>query len=53
MKTADVLDFWLAPAAKAVSAQGADEHVNERTCVRERARAGGNAAMARMGEWAP
>jgi len=32
------------------AAQGANEHVSERTAVRERARAGGNAAMCRMGE---
>jgi len=52
MKTAHLLEFVPATAAKAVSAQGADEHVRERTCVRERARTGGNEAMARMGEWA-
>ena len=35
--------------AHAGAAQGADEHVSERTEVRERARAGGNAAMCRVG----
>jgi hypothetical protein len=37
-------------AAEASTAQGADEHVSERTDVRERASAGGNAAMGRMSE---
>ena len=36
--------------AHASAAQGADEHASERTLVRERTRAGGNAAMCRVGE---
>ncbi len=52
MKTTLASEIRLATAAEAESAQGADEHVSERTAVRERARAGGNAAMARISEWA-
>jgi hypothetical protein len=37
-------------AADASAAQGADEHASERTPVRERARAEGNAAMGRVSE---
>jgi hypothetical protein len=37
-------------AAQASPAQGANEHGSERTSVRERARAGGNAAMGRISE---
>ncbi len=44
----DVIE--LALAAQAKPAQGADEHASERTPVRERARAGGNAAMGRISE---
>jgi len=40
----------LALAGQASAAQGADEHASERTAVRERTRAGGNAAMRRMSE---
>ena len=40
----------LALAAQASTAQGADEHVSERTDVRERARGEGNAAMGRISE---
>jgi hypothetical protein len=43
-------DQWLALAAQASAAQGGDEHVSQRTSVRERARAGANAAMSRMSE---
>jgi len=43
-------EFGLVLAGQASPAQGADEHVSERTAVRERARAGGNAAMGRMSE---
>jgi hypothetical protein len=48
MKT-DILGPVL--AAEASPAQGADEHASERTwTVRERTRAGGNAAMGRVSE---
>jgi hypothetical protein len=39
-----------ARAAQARPAQGADEHASEHTQVRERTRAGGNAAMGRISE---
>jgi hypothetical protein len=44
------LEIELVLAGQASPAQGANEHVSERTSVRERARAGGNAAMGRMSE---